>query len=276
MRGKQIMKVKMKLQGVPKTLLMPLRARYLETKKTNNIISDPKTVEILDQIEYNFSGKNEISVSSQLGIAIRTEILDEQTKNFLSKNSDAIIVNLGCGLDTRFHRLNNQLVTWYDLDMPEVIAIKKKFFDEDQIANYQFIAKSIFDFTWIETIPKNKPTLFIAEGLLMYFSEEEVKLILKTIGQAFPGAELLFEAISPFIAKRAHKHPDVKKFNVPFKWGIKTGQEIEKWHIDIQFIDEWYYFGRHKNKQPFSIRLMSLLPVFKKSAKIVRIKFISK
>lgn len=266
-------KIASKLKDVSKTLLVPLRARYLETKKTNGIINDPKTVEILDQIEYDFSGKNEISLVSRLGVAIRTEILDQQVKRFLSKNSDAVIVNLGCGLDTRFYRLNNHLVSWYDLDMPEVITLRKNFFDE--MANYQFIAKSVLDFSWIENIPKNKPTLFIAEGLLMYFLEAEVKSILKTIGEAFPNSELLFEAVPAFMTKKS-AYPDAKGYNIQFKWGIKTGKEIERWNIGIQFINEWYYADRHKDKQSFLIRLVSLLPMFRKSVKIVHVQFIAK
>ncbi len=29
-----------------------------------------------------------------------------------------------------------------------------------------------------------------------------------------------FEAMSPFIAKRSSKHPDVKGYGTPFKWSI--------------------------------------------------------
>ena len=266
-------KIESKLKGVSKTLLITLRARYLETKKTNGIISDPKSVEILDRIEYDFSGKNEISVISRLGVVIRTEILDEQTEMFLSKNPDAVVVNLGCGLDTRFYRLNNNMVKWYDLDLPEAIELRKQFFAETD--NYKFISKSVFDFSWMKIIPKNKPTLFIAEGLLMYFTEDEVKLILKKIGEEFLGSEMLFEAVPTFMAKRS-MYSDVKKHGVQFKWGIKTGKKMEKWDIGIQFINEWYYVDRHKDKQPFLIRLASLLPPLRKSVKIIYIKFSAK
>lgn len=265
-------KEKTKLSGVPETMLIPLRARYLESKKENGIISDPKTIEILDRIEYDFSGEREVSTGSQIGVSIRTEILDEQVNRFLAKNPDAVVVNLGCGLDTRFHRIDNGSVIWYDLDVPEVIELRKKFFDETD--RFRLVPKSVTDFSWLETIPKDKPLLFIAEGLLMYFTEEEVQKLLGTIGATFPGSEMLFEAMSPWIAKRSDRHPDVNKYDATFKWGIKTGAELEGWKQGIDFVEEWYYMGRHTDVR-FSlfIRLMSHIPALKKGMKIVHIRF---
>ena len=262
-------KIKSKLKGVPETMLISIRARYLETKKENGIINDPKSVEILDRIEHDVSGKNEVSIGTQIGTAIRTEIIDEQTNIFLAKNHDAVVVNLGCGLDTRFHRLDNDSVVWFDLDVPEAIELRKHFFAETD--RYKFIAKSVLDFSWTEQVPKDKPTLFIAEGLLMYFTENEVKLILKAIGEKFSKAEMLLEAMSPFIAKKPH--PDLKGYNAPFKWGIKTGKEMERWNIGAEFINEYYYFDRHRDKLPPFYRIVTLIPAFRKMMKIARIRF---
>ena len=262
---------KAKLTGVPETMLIPLRARYVESKRENGIISDPKSIEILDRIEYDFSGKKEVSVGSRIGVAIRTEILDEETSRFLSKNPDAVVVNLGCGLDTRFHRLDNGSVTWFDLDMPEAIELRKKFFDETD--RFKLVPKSVTDFSWMETIPRGWPLLFLAEGLLMYFTEDEVKGLLGKIGATFPGSSMLFEAMSPFIAKRTDRHADVKKYDARFKWGISTGAELEEWKQDIEFVEEWYYFDRHTDRFPLIFRLLSLIPAFRKGMKIVHIRF---
>ena len=261
-----------KLTGVPETMLIPLRARYLESKKADGIISDPKSIEILDRIAYDFSGKKEVSKGSQIGVSIRTQILDEQANRFLAKNPDAVVVNLGCGLDTRFHRLDNGSVAWFDLDVPEAIGLRQKFFDETD--RFRFIPKSVTDLSWLETIPKDKPLLFVAEGLLMYFTEDEVKEIFSNIGSAFPASQMLFEAMSPWIAKRTDKHPDVNKYDAQFKWGIKTGAELEQWNQGINFIEEWHYMGRHTdNRFPLILRLFALIPAVRKGMKIVHIRF---
>ncbi len=90
---------------------------YPKPKLQNGIIYDPKSTEIIDKIESNVPEKGEVSIWSQKGVAVRTEILDELTNAFLQKHPDCIVVNLGCGLDTRYYRLNNNKVQWYDLGM---------------------------------------------------------------------------------------------------------------------------------------------------------------
>lgn len=266
-----VKKEKPKLKGIPETMLIPLRARYLESKKENGIIFDPKTIEILDQIECDFAGKKEISIGTQLGVSIRTEIFDEQVSQFLARNPNAVVVNLGCGLDTRFHRIDNGSVIWYDLDVPEAIELRKKFFDESD--RFKFISKSVTDFSWLEIIPKRKPLLVIAEGLLMYFTENDVKEILNTIGSTHPSSEMLFEAMSPFIVKRSDNHPDLKNFDARFKWGIKTGADLEKWDKGINFIKEWFYFERYNDRFPLFFKLLFFIPAFRKGMKIIHIGF---
>lgn len=218
-------------------------------------------------IDYDFSGKKEVSAGSQVGTSIRTEILDEQTLIFIRNNPGGVVVNLGCGLDTRFHRLDNAQIAWYDLDVPETIEIRKYFFAETE--RFHFITRSVLDFTWMEEIVKNKPTLFIAEGLLMYFTQDDVKNIIHAIVCKFPNAEFLIEGMSPFIANNSKRHVDVKKYNATFKWGIKTGKEVEKWDIGLKFMNEWYYFDRHKDRIPVPFKLLSIFPSFRKCMKIM-------
>lgn len=262
-------KLKVKLTGVPETLLISARARYLESKKPNGIIHDTKTIEMLDAIEYDFTGKD-VSKASQWGTSVRTEILDELTLKFLAEYPTGIVVNLGCGLDTRFYRLDNEKIAWIDLDVPETIEVRKHFFEEND--RYHFIAKSALDFTWIDEIPKNKPTLVIAEGLLMYFTEDEVKSVLINVAKAFNEVDFILEAVAPFTAKNSDKHPDVKKYSARFKWGIKTSKEIDDWNTGLKFVEEFYYFDRHRTHINLPMRLFSkIIPSFRKMMKIIHL-----
>lgn len=264
-------KIQPKLTGVPETMLISIRSRYLETKEKNGIINDPKTVEILDQIECDFSGKKEVSKWSQKGTAIRTEILDELTQKFLDTHKECVVVNFACWLDTRFYRIGNKKVEWFDLDLPESIALRRNFFEETE--NFHFIEKSVLDFSWIEKIPKNNPILFIAEWLFMYFTEQQVKSIFETIINNFENAEIIFEAIAPFMVRNYSKHPDLKWRDVSFKWGIKSWKEIENWWISAKFIQDYFYFERHFNKLPFLYKVLSFFPFFRKGMKIIHLKF---
>ena len=261
-------KIQSKLTNVPETMLIPLRARYKETQLPNGIINDPKSVEILDAIDYDFSGKKEVSIGSQKGVAIRTEIFDEQTNDFLKRHPDGIVVNIGCGLDTRYHRLKRKGLQWFDLDVPEAIELRRHFFTEDE--GLHFIPKSVLDFSWVDDVPKGRPTLFLAEGVLMYFAEDDVKKILTTIAQHFADAEILIEAMSPFMARRSNRHPDVKKYNAGFQWGIQTGKEIDNWHTGFSFVTE-YFYNRHLRQMPFYLALLFKLMVGK-AMKIIQLR----
>ncbi len=258
-----------KLKGVPETLLLPLRGRYLETRRTGGFINDPKSVEIIDSIDHDFAA-SDLPWDGQMVISARTEILDEATTKFLNENPDSVVVNLGCGLDTRITRVDNGRVKWYDLDLPECIELREYFFT--QTDRSKFIAKSVLDFSWIDDIEKGKKTLFIAEGLLIYFTEEDVKRILFAIKDRFPDAQILFEVYSSIIKKSWHRNQKVKNAFSMFKWGIKTGKILEKWADGIKFVTEWHYLDRHPMRWKW-MTFFRFVPPLHKIMKIVHLQF---
>ena len=130
-----------KLTGIPETLLITLWARAVEAQKAKPIIHDTAALEIMSQIDYDFD-KFTPGWRSQVGVAVRSELFDNQVKAFVSHNPNALIINLGAGLDTRYTRMQSNLITWYDLDVPEVISLRKKYFEETD--NYRMIAGFCF------------------------------------------------------------------------------------------------------------------------------------
>lgn len=261
-----------KLNGVPETLLIPLWARATETQNSKPIIKDYKAIEMMKNIDYDFS-KFDNTWLSQTGVAVRTELLDNGTKVFIDKYPNAVIINIGCGLDTRFFRLDNNKIKWYDLDLPEPIRIRKQFFTETE--RYKMIAKSVFDYSWINEINiLNESVLIIAEGILMYFTENEIKSLFNELVKAFPNAEVLFEMMTPTVAKMSKHHDTASKLGVKFNWGITSGKEMESYNSKIKFIEEWNYFDYHKDRWHW-LRLPSLIPAFKNrfNDRIVHLKF---
>lgn len=258
-----------KLKGVPKTLLLPLRGRYLETKRKDGIIKDHKSIEIFDQIDHDFHTE-ELPWIGQILISTRTEILDQAVKKFLAKNPDAVVVNLGCGLDTRSHRVDNGKVKWYDLDLTDCIELRRKLIPETD--RFKMICKSVLDFSWVNEIPKGKKTLFIAEGLFCYFQKEQVKQILFKIKDNFPNSEVVLEAFSPLIKLSRYNHRQIKDAFSMFKWMIDKGKSLEKWHKDITFVDQWNYFDRHPKRWRW-FRLFRHLPLTRRTMKIIHLRF---
>lgn len=265
--------MKQKLTGVPETLLIPLWARAVETKREDSIVKDYKAVEMVEKISYDFSKFNG-SWMSQTGVAVRTELFDNETRKFINKNPGAIIINIGCGLDTRYFRVDNGKITWYELDLPEPIRIKKKFFKQTE--RYNMIAKSVLDYSWIQDIEVlQRPVLIIAEGILMYFEENQVRELIDNMVEAFPKAEIIFEAMPPLAVKGSKHHDTVNKVGASFKWGIKTGKDTEKYNKNIEFIEEKNFFDYHRDRWKW-LRIPSLISVFKNSFndRLVHLRFL--
>ncbi len=266
---------KKNLTGIPETMLIPLWAKAEETQRVNPIISDTKAEKIIKTIDYDFSKFNK-SWMSQTGIAIRTYILDRAVEKFLSVNDNAIIINLGAGLDTRYERLSpRRIKCWYDLDVPEAIRFREKFFPESK--KNQFIEKSVFDYSWLNDIDRNdEPILIIAEGLFMYFSEEEIKNLFEKLVRSFPEGEIYFEMLAHFLVNRGNIHDTLQKTgnNIEFKWGLNDSRSMERWNKKIEFIEEWNYLDYFRNRWKI-LGFIALIPPLKNlfNNRIVHMKF---
>ena len=238
-------------------MLVPL---YLKAKETNEngIISDNKSVDIINEIDYDFS-RLEKDWITQISVAIRTYLFDQILTSQTAKFNQFAVVNLGAGLDTRQERFPD--LKWYQLDLPESIAIRKHFFN----AQSRLIAKSILDFSWISEIEERENVLFIAEGLFMYFSETEVRSIFTQISRHFKHSFIAFNTINKYLVKK--KHPSIDPDKAPFKWGIRSIGEIEDWDLGWKEFQTFYPLDYYKSRWKW-VRWTKFIPSFKKGITI--------
>jgi methyltransferase (TIGR00027 family) len=262
------------ITGVSETLLMTLYCRYLETQRADAIIKDEKAIELVKKIDFDFSKFNDPTVQS--AVAIRSEIIDQVVEQFSRKNPDAIIVTLGAGLCTRFFRVSHSQAQWFELDLPQVKPLWDKLIGESE--RNKFISCSVLDFSWINVISQalqnsnSQRVLFIAEGLFMYFTEQEVKQVILEIKNHFPGSEIIMEVLGKFIASHTEFHPLVTRTNAKFKWGVDDCKELESW--GIQMIAQWYYSEQHRERQGW-LQFLGYIPFVKQQAKLGYFKFSS-
>lgn len=198
--------MQIELKGVEETLLIPLIARATETKSKNPRIKDDKAVEMVSKIEYDFDKFNK--KMSREGVIARTMILDRETEKFINEYPDGVCISMGCGLDTRYHRIRHNKVLWYNIDFPEVVALRKKLLYENK--NVHAIGKSVFDMNWVdEVVTEGRNVLVIMEGLLMYFTEIEVIQLFSMIRSHLPNCTILVEIMHPFIARHSKLHDTI-------------------------------------------------------------------
>ncbi len=237
-------KIKIQLGRVQETLLLPLASRAKEATYKHPLLNDTKAVELFGQLDVNkkklFRNLTEIGIH---GLTYRAYKMDEAIRNFLKKHPNGKILDIGAGLDTTYFRCDNGTAQWYDLDLPDSIALRTQLLPppNDRV---KYIAKSMFDFSWIEDIGDISNGLFITiPGVLPYFKEEDVQLFLTTIAERLPGAEIMFDVIShfgKFFVDMRIKAAGMKEAHL--EWGILKPEVILSWSNHIELVRTVKFF----------------------------------
>ncbi|NLI12920.1 class I SAM-dependent methyltransferase [Pelotomaculum propionicicum] len=241
--------MKVNLSNVQKTLLLPLWGRAKLTKVGNPLLSDPKAVEIVEQIDYDFAGIEKIFTDFfNIGWITRAKMFDETIKCFLAKDPGATVVNIGAGLDTTFFRVDNGQLRWYDLDLPDVIEIRKKIFPESNRS--RCLAKSLFDPDWVKEITTGAHNvLFLAGGVLFYFKEAEIKKLFKLLADSFPGGEIVFDTVAEFSIPIINKGMQEAGHETALvKWGVNDAETLSQWDQRIIVLEDYPLFSRIENR----------------------------
>ena len=263
---------KITLTEEKETLLIPLFGKANENRKKHPILVDKKAVEIVNQINYNFKSLK-IREKTNTMMCLRAKLIDNFVKDFLSNKDEIVALHLGCGLDSRYNRIKNNDVDWYDVDFKDVIDIRKHFYKESP--KYHLIASSVTEQGWLEKIPPSKKHyIVIAEGLLMYLKEDEIKTLLNDLKNKIGSYTLIFDAFSTYTTKNVKNQPSIKKTGAVIHWGIDNPEELTKWGTGIQFIEEQYFTSNKEVKNldiltKVMYKLANLVPMAKKAHRLL-------
>lgn len=237
-------KIAIQLGRVQETLLLPLVSRAKETEYKNPLLNDTKAVELFNQLDVDrkklLRNITEIGVH---GLCYRAYKMDEAIKSFLQNHPNGKILDIGAGLDTTYYRCDNGTALWYDLDLPDSIALRKQLLPPPN-ERVTYIAKSMLDYSWIEDIGDISNGLFITiPGVLPYFKEEDVKSFLTTIAPRLKGAEIMFDVISQFgkfFVDIRIKRAGMKEAHL--EWGILNPETVTNWSNHIELVRTIKFF----------------------------------
>jgi O-methyltransferase involved in polyketide biosynthesis len=229
-------KARIALTPEQETLLITL---YAKAQPGNPLFFDPQAQDILSRVDYDFT-RLRVPYKTVILVCQRAKKLDAVARDFLSEHPNGVVLYLGCGLDNRFGRVDNGQVDWYDLDMQPVIELRRRFYLPSE--RYHLIAASVTDLGWMEMVEAvDRPVLVVAEGLLMYLGEAEVRRLLLHLREAFPNCRLIADVFSRMTARTATKHPSLKRTGATLGWGLDDPREIEAWAPGVTLIDEWFF-----------------------------------
>lgn len=219
--------MELKLGDVQETALIPLSNRAGETKRKNPRIKDPKAVEIVSALQLDIKKYDKL-VTHECVIA-RTIMFDSAVKDLIEEDEEAICINIGCGMDDRFSRVDNGKIRWFDVDLPDSIAARRRVFSDTE--RRRMIGGSVLETGWIKEIKSylnenQSRVIVIAEGLFMYFTKEQNRRILRILAESFPAGNLVVELMKPCMMNEK-RHQTVRKTNAKFGWGTNSGRELE-------------------------------------------------
>ncbi|MFH1403055.1 MAG: class I SAM-dependent methyltransferase [Candidatus Altiarchaeota archaeon] len=254
------------ITGVGRTLFTPLKYRALYSKSSDNGYEDAIAEKFYESIDYPWGPINH--KPSLWGVVVRTEILDAFCSSYLSQNPGATVVNLGAGLCTRFHRLGQPDANWIEVDLPEVIEFRK-LLGEPSNPRHMFFKATLPDerlYSYLTSLSSSK-YLFIAEALLMIFSEMDVRQMFNKFLNLPADSDIVFDAASPLLTSYKNIFSGSR-----YSWGLWDSRSLESWGDNITLVDEWCYGGRHPELLDILRRTLFQAPLLNSMLKIVHVK----
>ena len=211
------------MNSVNKTLYIPLYGKSYVSKK-GLFIDDKKAEEIWESEGFSLKGKSKSKWLAYY-MGVRSAVFDEWLKQQMANATDAVIIHIGCGMDSRIIRVGNQNHKWYDVDFPDVIAERKRYYTETD--HYKMLAGDARDCAFLALVPQKKHAVVVMEGISMYMTHAELQNALAALSAHFEDVELLMDAYSERAARLSKYKNPINDVGVTQVWGIDDPTVIE-------------------------------------------------
>ena len=227
-------------------------------------------------MDYDFSRIAEnVAGISQLSWIGRALVTDQVIKKLINEHPEATIVNIGCGLDTTFERVDNGQLRWFDLDLPDVMELRNKFFTQNE--RRKFLTSSFLNEGWLDQLDDTGKTMFVAGGVFYYFDENTIRDFFIRMAEKFHGSEFLFDVASPTGVRAANRvvlGGSGMDEGAILKWGLKKLKDLERWDRDIKIIKKYSFFTSLRPSLDFRTRMGTYISDFLKIMYMVHLKII--
>lgn len=203
------------MDGVNKTLYIPLYGKAYVSRK-GLLLTDRKAEEIWENEGFPLKGK---AASKWLAynMGMRAKVFDDWTEEKMKEQPDAVILHIGCGLDSRAQRISRNGQPWFDIDFPEVIVERQKYFREGE--GYHMLPADMRQEGWKASVPGGR-TIVVMEGVSMYFRPEELTALLRQLGEEFEQVTLLMDCYTVFAAKATKYKNPINEVGVTTVYGM--------------------------------------------------------
>ena len=222
------------MNNVNKTLYIPLYGKAYVSKK-GIILKDKKAEEIWETTAFSLKGKAKSKWLAYY-MGMRSKVFDNWLIEHMEKDREAIVLHIGCGMDSRIERVGTNGHEWFDVDFPDVIAERRRFYKESE--NYYMVESDARENAWIQTLPTGKNAIILMEGVSMYFQLEELKKLLTGLCGQFKQVHLLMDCYTVFAAKASKYKNPINEVGVTTVYGIDDPHVLED-NAGLSFKAEW-------------------------------------
>ena len=221
------------MDQVNKTLYIPLYGKaYVSSRGL--ILSDPKAEEIWAAEGFPLQGKAKSKWLAYY-MGMRSAVFDGWLRRELETAQAPVVLHLGCGLDSRVLRVEAGEAVWYDVDFPQVIRERQRYFEESHTR--RMVAADVRDIRWLEDIPRQRHALVVMEGISMYLTAPERNALLLAIGEHFDRVSLLMDCYTTFAARASRFKNPINTVGVTQVYGMDDPREPEAGSLG--FRKEW-------------------------------------
>jgi O-methyltransferase involved in polyketide biosynthesis len=228
------MKQQISLGAVQETMLITLYSRALAARSGNALLQDPRAVDIVQALDYDF--RRFADEARILGAVLRTRLLDEMARSFLTQVPRATVVELGAGLNARFERLDNGSLRWVDVDLPDAMRLRRRFFTGT--ARRTMVAASVTEPAWTDVVRRlDGPYLLVAEGVFGYLQESEVKAAFALIAQTLPGSIVVFDSSSNSASNERRGRLVWPGLRARSGWVCEDPRQVEGWGLGYRMLE---------------------------------------
>ncbi|OBI24976.1 hypothetical protein A5709_09385 [Mycobacterium sp. E1386] len=238
------------LTGTQQTALVTLYGKALDSRRPDSILGDREADRAVRRLDYDFSSLH-MRRRDQQSSAVRSKAYDRRVMRFLDGHPDCVVLHLGCGLDTRAYRVNPPTtVDWYDIDLPDVIALRRKLFEPR--AGLHLLGASVTDPQLLDGIAREREVLVVAEGLTPYLRRADGLAMLRRIVGHFEAGEMLLDGYSRAGVWLLQRYPPVKASGAQLDWSIGDPRALERAVPGLVFDGEWWFADAEEIRRVYS------------------------
>ncbi len=222
-------RVRAELGAVQETLFIPLAARAQETRRRRPVLRDPKAAQVLAAVDFDTQKYGRGWGGGRVTV-LRTAIFDDWVSDFLTAHPGGTVVELGTGLNTRFERVGHPGAHWIDLDLPDTIELRRRFFADS--GHRRMVAASVLDQDWVPAVQESPgPYFFVADGVLAYL--DQAPQVIARIAGTFPGALIAFDTYRQRTLEQQHKLAARKNIDARWAWSCDDPRTLESLGLEV-------------------------------------------